>query len=464
MTANRLRYLCLGSLVAAACGGDEVCDPIAQSGCEGDQVCEVVQDGEPDCFDPVLLRGDVFDLGDDSAIEGAHVIALDANRSPVSQVAVSGVDGTYELTIPAVRLADGTPASIPTVVLRADAAGYQTFPSGVRQPLPIDNSNPVLEDDRYVVESSLTSIGLLELPDQSAVGRISGTIEIPDDRVGVLVVAETGDIGYSAVADRDGAYTIFNLPDGDFDVLAYARGVNYDPASASIAGDELEDIDLEINDQEATRLDGKVDMVNPGDGDATSVILVVESTFDPALGRGEAVPGLRAPDPGLALDVTGDFAIEGVPSGSYVVLAAFEDDFLVRDPDTCIGGTDFVVQEVAGETSLVMDESFKITGALNIFGPGADGAEEVTGDVVFTWEDDSSEDEYHLVVVDSFGELVWETTVPGESGDDPAVAYEGPALEAGMFYQFRVTSLRTSTGGACEISATEDLKGVFYVP
>jgi hypothetical protein len=32
-----------------------------------------------------------------------------------------------------------------------------------------------------------------------------------------------------------------------------------------------------------------------------------------------------------------------------------------------------------------------------------------------------------------------------------------------MYYQFRATSVRTSGGGTCEISRTEDLKGVFFV-
>ena len=41
--------------------------------------------------------------------------------------------------------------------------------------------------------------------------------------------------------------------------------------------------------------------------------------------------------------------------------------------------------------------------------------------------------------------------------------YAGPALEEGMYYQFRVTSYRDKQhGGRTLISTTEDLKGVFY--
>lgn len=41
-------------------------------------------------------------------------------------------------------------------------------------------------------------------------------------------------------------------------------------------------------------------------------------------------------------------------------------------------------------------------------------------------------------------------------------AYDGPALEIGMFYQFRATSFRERNGPRTAISTTEDLKGVFF--
>src|SRR5678810_1069911 len=110
------------------CGGDDdTCDPIAQDGCDDGFVCEVVDGQEaPDCFEPVLVKGNVFDLGDDSAIAAARIVGLDANSSPVSSVSISDDNGDYELMIPTTRKADGTPMGY-DVTLRADAAGYQTF-------------------------------------------------------------------------------------------------------------------------------------------------------------------------------------------------------------------------------------------------------------------------------------------------------------------------------------------------
>ena len=77
----------------------------------------------------------------------------------------------------------------------------------------------------------------------------------------------------------------------------------------------------------------------------------------------------------------------------------------------------------------------------------------------FSWVDDSSEDQYDVFVFDSFGNEVWKTTIAGTSGSDPSVVYGGPALESGMYYQFKAVSSKSG----CELSQTEDLKGVFYL-
>lgn len=454
----------LSAILLCACGGgSDTCDPAAQSGCDGAQVCEEVQGGDPACFDPVVVQGRTFDLGDDSGVSGARVVALDANQSPVSSVAVTADDGSYSLTIPATRQDDGTPVGF-DVALRADAAGYQTFPGGLRQAQPVDTSVAARDGDSgaWVVATPATDIGLIGLEAGGGTASIHGTVDVPDSHAGVLVVAESGGTGVSAIADRSGDYEIFNLTPGDYTVQAYARGVNYDAASVSLAGSDDAKVDLSLSDTPASTLNGQVDIVDPGTGKATSVILVVESTFDEALVRGDSPPGLRAPDPGTAPDVSGAFSIDGVPDGTYVALAAFEDDHLVRDPDTCIAGTQVVHVTVGGSDVVSMDQAFKVTGSLDLIGPGADGPEAVSGPPTITWKDDSSEDEYDLSVVDAYGNEVWSKTIPGSSGQNPSVTYDGP-LEPGMYYQVRIVDKRSTGSDTCEISQSEDLKGVFYL-
>jgi hypothetical protein len=151
--------------------------------------------------------------------------------------------------------------------------------------------------------------------------------------------------------------------------------------------------------------------------------------------RGEVPRGLRAPRTGVP-NVAGDFSIDGVPDGSYVVLAAYENDDLVRDPDTNISGTDFVRIDVSiddGRT-LSMSDSFKVTEALAVFAPGATEPEAVNTAPTLRWADDSSEDWYDVRVFDAFGDEVWSSLeLPGVSGqDEVSVEYGGP-LDPGMY-------------------------------
>jgi hypothetical protein len=202
------------------------------------------------------------------------------------------------------------------------------------------------------------------------------------------------------------------------------------------------------------------------------VVLVVESTFNDTFVRGEVPRGLRAPLSGEP-SITGEFSIEGVPEGSYVVLAGFENDDLVRDPDPNIAGTQIVTVDMPTPGDTVSLDSFKITEALNVVSPGREDPEEVTEAPTLTWADDSSEDFYTVVVYNAYGELVWclSDQMMGCDGgnvdrvtgaDNVEVQYDGP-LEPGMYYQFRATSWRQSGGNPGPISQTEDLRGVFYV-
>jgi hypothetical protein len=86
----------------------------------------------------------------------------------------------------------------------------------------------------------------------------------------------------------------------------------------------------------------------------------------------------------------------------------------------------------------------------------------LTANPTFEWADDSSEKRYELRVFDARGNLTWEKLdIPGVSGSATVTQpYEGPALEAGMIYQFKAVSWSEVTAGT-PISATEDLKGVF---
>jgi hypothetical protein len=278
---------------------------------------------------------------------------------------------------------------------------------------------------------------------------------VADDPMGTLVVAGGASHlggGVSGVADRDGTYTVFNVPAGTPGVHAYKVGVRFAPSTATVtAGATTEHVDLKATGVAKAVVTGKISLVNPGGGSVTSVILAVDETFNDDAARGEAPPGLRAGD------VSSDFRIEGVPDGSYVVLAAFENDALVRDPDQSIGGTAIARISVSG-ADVAISDAFKVTGALDVSSPDKEAS--VSGTPTFVWADDSGEDHYEVRLFDAFGNMVWEDkAVPGVSGSrSVSESYGGPALTPGLLYQFRATSIKR---GGTAISTTEDLRGTF---
>lgn len=453
MMSRFRRFLPLSSfLLLAACGGEDEappdaasCEPATEHGCEAGQVCEEVEGGSPACFAPVVINGKVFDTSSDAPVEGAHVVARDANGAAVSSVAVTDANGNYSLGVPARRSSGGAVVS-EDVTLRADASGYLGFPRAPRVALPIDLASAS-------GASSLTDIGLIPLSERDGLGTISGHVG-GEHPAGTLLVADSPDtLGVSGIADLNGDYTIFNVPAGSVTVNGYARGVNLESADLALeAGAHLGGVDLAVVSTQTATVGGNVQIVNAPGGSETSVILVVESTFDEALLRGDVPPGLRAGG------VSGTFSIMGVPDGRYVALAAFENDGLVRDPDTSIGGTELVHVEIEDGADRTLSDGFKVTEALAVNAPGAAQPELVSQAPMLSWADDSSEDSYQLTVFDALGKIVWERAdIVGPKGNQPVtVPYEGP-LEQGMYYQFRAVSIKDGT----PISATEDLRGVF---
>jgi hypothetical protein len=461
LRALTILSLSLASTAFLGCGDDRDnrndgpngCSLAAQTGCAAGLVCEDVVGGNPTCFSPVAFKGIVVDALDGLPIAGARVVARDANDAAVSPVAVTAMDGSYTLNVPAKRDTSGKPLAA-KLTLRADASTYQTFPLAPRIALPIDVNTAV--GDPPVVQNASTNIALIPLKDTTGLGSISGRVIVDNNLelvpAGALVVAG----GSTGVVDFSGNFVVYNVASGSgVDVHAYAAGLQIDPATVGVtAGAETANVDLHVKSAATATVSGSVQIVNGNGFSVTSVVLALKDTFIPDAARGEVPKGLRVGN------VTGAYEFSGVPDGDYIILAAFENDGLVRDPDISIGGTSILDVTIAGGQS-VTKEGFKVTGSISTESPGKDAIEEVTGTPSFVWGDDSSEDHYEVRVFDAYGEKIWEDlAVPAVSGAKTVTSdYKGPALDVGMIYQFRATSI--GNDGVTPISQTEDLRGVF---
>ena len=452
---------------------DPLVDPAAETGarCAEGLACDPVdgQDGVYVCGEPVEIHGMVIDLQTGAPIPGALVNALDRTGAPLGTVAVTDAAGLYALVVSAPRDENGELSATAKFTLQAFARDYLPFPSGIRVALPVDGSQASFDSARgvHVIENPLTTVGLVLLPpDRQGGVTVSGTVGglAPG---GTLVVAEGVGIEGAAqygVADRKGAYTIFNVQPGAATIVGYHRGLELTPASINVGGVDAADVDLAVvaeGEDALAQVSGSVNIVNAPGGSVTSVVLVPVSVFNPVIERGPVPFGLRSPNPGIAPDVANSFTIPGVPAGTYKALAAFENDLVVRDPDTSIGGTMLQEVTVAADQDVALDASFKVTEALAVESPGRDEPEAASASPTFVFADDSSEDRYIVRVFDMFGQMIWEDTmVPAvKGGKSVEVPYAGPALTSGLYYQFRALSVKDNT----PISATEDLRGVFVV-
>ena len=477
----------LGVVVALGlgCSKDEeagelgdACTPDAseeEGACAAGLVCEPAGEGYQ-CAGPIEIRGMVIDALDESPIEGARVLALDDTGAPLGEVAVSDAAGMYVLPLSVPRDADGNPSTTLTLTLSGSAADYQIYPSGLQPAFPVSTSDiQDAEDDpdddsddnlRYI-ENASTTIGLLPLDEADKGGfTISGRIGAADadadvDGAGTLVVAEGVSSSYT-IADEAGAFTLFNVQPGAHTVRGYRGGLQLVPEELEVDAD-VEGVVLELAGDGTATVSGSVNIVNAPGGSATSVVLIPAALFNEAFEFGPVPFALRAPEPGVEANVSSNWSIPGVPAGTYKVIASLENDLLVRDPDTSIAGTEILEITVAAGEDIEIQDSFKVTEALAVIGPGADEPESVTGTPTFEFADDSSEDRYDVVVHDALGNEIWrDDQVPGVSGSATVtVEYDGPALTPGMYYRIQATSWKDGNPAPSALSRTEDLRGVF---
>ncbi|TNE50132.1 MAG: carboxypeptidase regulatory-like domain-containing protein [Deltaproteobacteria bacterium] len=205
-----------------ACGGQEqepTCVLGTAQGCEEGQVCEaVVGSKKVGCFAPIRITGRVFDLGDESLIQGATVVAIDADGAARSTVVVTDNKGNYSLPVFVPRDAEGNPQK-ELIRLRVDASGYQSFPTAPRVSLPIEVGTAKKFETAWEIQSLAREVALLVLKESANRAVIFGNVNASSIQNeaggGVLIVAEQNNKAISTtLRDINGNFTLFNLPKG----------------------------------------------------------------------------------------------------------------------------------------------------------------------------------------------------------------------------------------------------------
>ena len=451
------------AMVLATCSGSQDCTLGDAASCPGVQVCEQLQgQAQPRCFQPVVLQGKVFDLSSGAGLGGADVTASDENGAPVGATVKTNGDGTYSLRIPSARTDDQGAFQARKVMLRSQAKNFVAFPSGARVSLPIDTATAAQANPGapFILKTAQTDIGLSAVPSgERDLPSVSGSVEVSADQAPVLVAMEDSQgKGRTVLAGPGGSFSFFNVPAGAWKLGAYSRGASYVGQDLAVQAQDVAGLSVKRSAVASATLSGKVQLV-AGAAPGTSVVLALESTFIASTGRGDVVPGLRAPDPGTPPTLTGDWTISGIPDGRYVVLAAFENDGNVRDPDPGISGTQ--IQHVVVSGGSIQDAvspSFKVTAAVELVGPGKDGPEGIpTATPTFAWTAYPNADAYVLEVFDALGSPLWTKAIPDKS--TTTAVYDGPALTRGQVYQWRATALRKQL----PTSMTEELRGVIFL-
>ncbi|TXD37957.1 hypothetical protein FRC96_07900 [Lujinxingia vulgaris] len=439
----------------------ERCD-IRGGSCGPGLACESADVVGRYCNKVLYIQGQVFDTQTLAAVEGAQVIAFDEEGVALNEAVFSDASGLYRVPIAARRDAQGMPVHR-VVSLHVSAPDYHAIPGGLRTIAPLDLATARIDTStgELLVDTAQTDVAMLALPlEERGFASIRGKIEPFHHNHGGRMVAYSHPSGaFRGVSDRYGAFTIFNVPPGRYQLQDYSAHTKLKPAEIDMGAVPLEGVAFERSYRTRHSVEGQVRLVDALEHSEISVSLVVASTFDAALMRGEMPPALRASSTRQG-DTTWTWRVQGVPPGVYDVLVTHENDGLVVGSYDAIFGDQRVrIQVPEGEGHIEVTPVIRVTAALPILSPGAEGPQGLSARPYLLWGPAPNVDHYDLVVFDDYGKVVWEALdiAPGEEGDYLSVAYDGP-FQPGMYYQFRVTAYRSGS----RVTSTEALRGVFY--
>jgi hypothetical protein len=346
--------------------------------------------------------------------------------------------------------------------LKLSAQNYLALPAPGMEAVPFTIVKDEEKHQAYeLIPSAVTNSGMIT-------GKIG---EGSDGIAGVLVVAEDANgNAYSTVTDKDGNYTIFNVPAGTYGVTGFVA--NYNSGTTEVAvtsGQASEGVNVALTDGANGTLSGMVKNIATGNKDV-DVSLVHPITK-------ETIPGL------VTQSVSGQYEISNIPDGHYIARATYKNDERVMDPDRI---AKFGEPEVTFSGGSSSELTFDITGSITLSSPTNAAASVVPVEVtsttpVFSWNAYSSTSDYVIEVTDATtGVVVWggfdksgelpQKNIVIESVTSVTFNYDGTASIAGLvpgrIYRWRIFASKddqNSTTGWTLISASEEQMGLIRI-
>jgi hypothetical protein len=342
--------------------------------------------------------------------------------------------------------------------VRISAQGYNSSPPKNNTPIPFQVDKG----------ENVTRKFLLNPLDVSQPGQISGSVSPVINNV--LIIAEENDGSqYSAVTGPDGYFVLFNLPYGNYSLLAYKAGYEEDTVMVAALSSSTPSATatIKLMQVSGTTLRGKVTFLAI-ENSFVDISLLDSATFS-------AVPGLST----FSDTSTLDYKISNIPSGTFLAWASFKNDGYVMDPDWIFKNPNVLnVTFTEGDTANL---NFSVTGAITINSPTnpPDSIYPATANStpVFEWTEYPSAKEYIIEVRKMNGDIIWGGfNADGTINHSPidfhttsvSFNFDGTAsetLHAGEIYQWKVyADLYGNLGVQQLISASEDLMGIFKIP
>ncbi|OGJ89437.1 MAG: hypothetical protein A2268_12260 [Candidatus Raymondbacteria bacterium RifOxyA12_full_50_37] len=411
----------------------------------------------------------ILDASDSHAIANANVVLYNANNNePVNRKASDAFGECFFL------IDSGN------YYVNISAQAYLPSPPENNTPFPFSAIRHDTTIRTYYLASLQTAA--------ESLGVISGhayTGAAIDDSVltGILIIAENTDDSerYAAVSGPDGYFVIYNLPFGDYRILAFQAGFQIDsiPSAQIMPGAVVDTVSIILSPITGGSLAGSITFIAGSGG------IVDVSLLDPK--SRSAIPGLSTI---MTTDTAGpDYLVEAIPPGTYLAWASFKNDGFVMDPDRLFKFGLPLVTFLADSPQIL---DFDVTGAINLVSPTnpPDSVYPVLADSLiplFTWTRRSayaSVKEYIIEVTDMSGNIIWggfdstgnvghRQLLAGDARlndslfgawfnfDSSAVA----PLVSGSTYHWKIYADDDALAGVqVLLSSSEDLMGLFLAP